>query len=144
MTTERFLPASPLGPDGPFLQAILDVLDDIRDMLDDRLPAASGGEPVPVEEPAPRDGPRTAVPLKEPAPSGPPANPGDDEDGPVRVTEPAPAAQPTPSPPPRAGRGASLEAWQRYAIQADVAVEDGMTRDDIIAACELAGVIDAK
>lgn len=140
MTREgRSLPA-PFTADGPFLAAILDALDDIRDLLADRLPAHRG-EPVRVEEPAPAATPGTAVPLREPAPGGPPEA---DDEKPVEVTEPAPDRPPLPDPPPRAGRGSSLDAWQRWAGLAAVAVEDDMTRDDIIAACELAGVLAPK
>lgn len=43
--------------------------------------------------------------------------------------------------PPRAGRGSGLEPWQRFAEAHGVGVDSGMARDDVIAACESAGVI---
>jgi hypothetical protein len=42
--------------------------------------------------------------------------------------------------PPRAGRGSGKEAWAAYAAEHEVEVADGASRDDIIAACEAAGV----
>ncbi len=59
----------------------------------------------------------------------------------VKVAEPAPDAPPLPAPPPRAGRGSSAEAWRQWAESAGVAVQDDAGRDDIIAACEAAGVL---
>lgn len=43
-------------------------------------------------------------------------------------------------PPPKAGRGSSTEAWVAYAEGNGVAVDDGLSRDEIIAAVERAGV----
>lgn len=43
-------------------------------------------------------------------------------------------------PPPKAGRGSSAEAWAAYAATHDVAVAPDASRDDIVAACEAAGV----
>lgn len=126
MTAPRHLPPAPLGPDGPYLAAILDVLDGIAAMLDDRLPTRNGG-PVPGCGPAPKRAPGKAIPIREPAPDGPP-----DED------------DPPPDPPPRAGRGASGDAWRTWAAHAGVTVPDSASRDDIIAACEQAGVLTAK
>ncbi len=137
MAGERCLPAAPMGVDGPYLAAIVDVLDEIKALLLDRLPTQRG-EPVRVEEPAPAVSPGTAVPIREPAPGGPPTPV---EAAPTEVTEPAPDLPPLPDPPPRAGRGSSLDAWQRWAGLAGVTVEDDMNRDDIIAACELAGAL---
>lgn len=109
-----------------YLAAILAALDDIRD----RLPVSGG--PVRIAEPAPTRRPDKAIPVQEPAPSHQP----DDDEKPV--TEPAP------DPPPRAGRGSGLTAWQVFAAAAGVDLDDDMTRDDIIAACDLAGAIQAK
>lgn len=118
--------------DGPILVAIHDVLADLHDLLDARLPRSDGG-PVRISEPAPA-GPRPGVvPVSEPAPDGPP----EDDDEPV--AEPAPEL---PEPPPRAGRGSSQTAWQAWAALARVAVDDDMTRDQIIDACVSAGVLD--
>lgn len=44
------------------------------------------------------------------------------------------------APPPRAGRGATADAWADYALDHNVEVEEGQSRDDIIAACEKAGI----
>jgi len=46
-----------------------------------------------------------------------------------------------PKPPPRSGSGSGRDAWAAYATEHGVDVtEDLKTRDDIIAACELAGI----
>lgn len=42
--------------------------------------------------------------------------------------------------PAKSGRGSGRDAWQAYAEANDVDVTDEMTRDDIIAAVEAAGV----
>ncbi|MFE9810703.1 hypothetical protein [Streptomyces sp. NPDC005548] len=44
--------------------------------------------------------------------------------------------------PPRTGRGSGIEAWLAFAEQHDVGTDSDMTRDDVIAACEAAGVIE--
>ncbi|MFD3517710.1 hypothetical protein [Streptomyces sp. NPDC058657] len=46
--------------------------------------------------------------------------------------------------PPRSGRGSGVEAWRAFATQHDVEVADDATREDIIAACEAAGVIEQE
>jgi hypothetical protein len=132
---------TPFGADGPWLQAIVDALGDLHDLIDERLPQQEG--PVPVAEPAPTAKPETTVPVSEPAPDGPPekADP---------VEEPDPADDPDkpddqqqlPEPPPHAGRGSSTAAWSEWATAVGVTVTDGMTRDDIITACRNAGVIE--
>lgn len=43
-------------------------------------------------------------------------------------------------PPPHAGRGSSAKAWVAYAEAHDVAVDEDAPRDDIIKACQEAGV----
>lgn len=150
MGRERPALGTPFGTDGPWLAAILGVLNDVYDMLDDRLPqAAASGEPVPVTEPAPQMRPAKAVPVQEPAPVVPPAPEEDDDDEdqvePAKVAEPAPASKPSlPPPPPRAGRGSGLDAWQAFANLAEVTYTADAGRNDIIAACEAAGVIDSE
>jgi hypothetical protein len=119
--------------DGPILVAIHDALADLHDLLDARLPKHDDGDgPVRISEPAPACVPPGAVPISEPAPDGP-----SDEDD-EAVEEPAPDL---PEPPPRAGRGSSLPAWQAWAEQADVDIDSDMTRDQIIDACTRAGVL---
>lgn len=60
---------------------------------------------------------------------------------------PAPARQvgggeaPEPS---RSGRGSSLEAWRSFAESNGVGTDSDMSRDDIIAACEQAGVVSTE
>jgi hypothetical protein len=39
--------------------------------------------------------------------------------------------------PPRSGKGSGLDAWRSYADRIGVELEDGMTRDDVIAAVDL-------
>jgi hypothetical protein len=135
---------TPIGVDGPWLKAILDVLGDLLDLLDARLPArVEDGGPVRVNEPAPQRKPSRAVPVREPAPAAPPERDGEEEGEPVEVTEPAPSPEPErPASPPRAGRGSSAPAWRAYAELVGVTVGDNDSRDDIIAACHRAGVID--
>ncbi len=130
MRPDRSALGVPFGADGPWLAAILGVLDELHELLGQRLPVADG--PMRVSEPAPDQGPERAVPVSEPPQDEPPQ-----DDEPVRVTEPAP------DPPPRAGRGASAEAWRAWANSLAVAIPDGAGRDDIIAACEQAGVLPA-
>lgn len=127
----------PFGADGPWLAAILNVLHDVHDLLDARLPAEEG--PVRVSEPAP--GASTSVPVSEPGRDEPPARA-------EPAAEPAPDPVPDddedeglPDPPPRAGRGSGLEAWQAFADAAGVGYPEGARRDDIVEACVEAGVI---
>lgn len=116
--------------DGLILAAILDVLGDMYDLLDARLqhPAGADRGPVRISEPAPDRPPAKAAPAAEPAADDPP-----------EVAEPDPDL---PDPPPRAGRGSSLAAWESWAATVNVAVPDGASRDDIINACQRAGVLD--
>ncbi|WP_032917994.1 hypothetical protein [Streptomyces rimosus] len=44
-------------------------------------------------------------------------------------------------PPARSGKGSGAEAWRAYAERHGVDVTADMSRDDIIAACEQAGVV---
>jgi hypothetical protein len=46
--------------------------------------------------------------------------------------------------PAKAGAGSSKDAWAAYAAAHDVTVDENASRDDIIAACEAAGVPVAK
>ncbi|MFI8853680.1 hypothetical protein ACIGW3_26290 [Streptomyces sp. NPDC053499] len=57
-------------------------------------------------------------------------------------TEPSAATQT--EAPPRSGRGSGVDAWRAYAEAYGVAVDDEMSRDDVIAACERAGVIEPE
>lgn len=167
-------PLQPFTADGPILVAILNVLDDLHDLIDERFPKqepvrgtqvmatqmASGYEPpsmsldlaspdpaadgsaTKVTEPAPGERPGKAVPVSEPAPDVAPGKA-------VPVEEPDPddayAGQPPepalPDPPPRAGRGSSLTAWQAWADLAQVGYDGNASRDDVIAACVEAGVL---
>ena len=150
MTRSRPFLGSPVTLDGLYLAAILDVLDHIAAMLDDRLPgpARPDGGPVEVREPAPTRRPAGGRSAAEP---GPRRRTGDDdEDRSTPVAEPAPKKPPAaaggadlPPPPPRVGRGASAGAWRAWASRANVAVAEDASRDDIIAACQQAGVLSA-
>jgi hypothetical protein len=143
----RSLP-SPMTVNDMYAAALLARLGELYNLLEERLPApAAAGEPSPAAEPAPANSPDRAVPVQEPAPASPPGRDGDEDDEtPVEVNEPAPPAnpEPLPAPPPRAGRGSSEQAWRGYAELVGVTVPDGAGRDDIIAACEAAGVIEPK
>ncbi|MBQ1047860.1 hypothetical protein KBX50_05225 [Micromonospora sp. C51] len=44
--------------------------------------------------------------------------------------------------PPRAGKGSGADAWAAFAATQGVQVDEGASRDEIIAACEQAGVIE--
>lgn len=46
--------------------------------------------------------------------------------------------------PPRSGRGSGIEAWQAFAEKHGVGTDSDMTRDDIIAACEAAELIERE
>ncbi|HEY8985440.1 MAG TPA: hypothetical protein VIU15_38450 [Streptomyces sp.] len=46
--------------------------------------------------------------------------------------------------PPRSGRGSGVEAWLAFAEQHDVDTDSDMSRDDVIAACEAAGVVEPE
>jgi hypothetical protein len=144
---ERPALGNPFGVDGPWFAAILDVLGDLHDLLDARLPRPDQEGATRVTEPVPSAVPPGAVPVSEPAPDKPPveAQP---------VTEPAPDREPEPDdepekaalpdPPPRSGRRSGLVAWQAFADTAQVPYGPDDSRDDIIAACVTAKVIPAE
>jgi hypothetical protein len=46
--------------------------------------------------------------------------------------------------PPRSGRGSGVEAWRAFAQGHGVGLDDGMSREDIIAACEQAGLVEQE
>jgi hypothetical protein len=46
--------------------------------------------------------------------------------------------------PPASGPGSGKEAWTAFAADRGVAVDAGANRDDIMAACQAAGVLDPK
>lgn len=59
--------------------------------------------------------------------------------------EAAPQASSSDVPEPsRSGRGSGLEAWRSFAESKGVGVDSDMSRDDIIAACEQAGVVSTE
>ena len=127
---------APFGVEGPWLAEIVNVLSDLHDLLDARLPqpqADAEKGPVRISEPAPDRPP--AEPVSEPAPDGPPET---IDDEPEPVTEPAPDL---PQPPPRTGHGSGLKAWQAFADAAGVTYPAEASRADIIAVCERTGVI---
>jgi hypothetical protein len=126
------------------LGELLSAVGDVHQLLRDRLPSSE------------REGPVTGtVRLTEPAvpAAAPPVEP---EPEPVRLVEPArPAdpipvepepAGPRPTPPPRSGKGSGLGPWRVFADHDEVQVPytPDDSRDDIIAACERAGVLDGK
>ncbi|MGW6531471.1 hypothetical protein [Streptomyces venezuelae] len=55
----------------------------------------------------------------------------------------APQTEPT-AEPARSGRGSGLDAWRSFAESRGVGLDADMTRDDIIAACEQAGVVSSE
>lgn len=46
--------------------------------------------------------------------------------------------------PPRSGRGSGVEAWRAFAERKGVDVDQDATREDVIAACEAAGVVERE
>jgi hypothetical protein len=142
MVRERPSLGTPFGTDGPWLAEILDVLGDLHDLLDARLPRSDA--PSKTSEPAPAEAPSKAKPVSEPAPDVAPAR-AEPVEEPDPDDEPTAAAKPSlREPPPRAGRGSSLKAWQSWADDAEVSYDAADDRDDIIAACELAGVLPTR
>jgi hypothetical protein len=72
---------------------------------------------------------------------------GDDEDETapaVGFRDPAGGRGAPDTAPPRSGRGSGIEAWRAYAEANGVGTDDEMSRDDIIAAAESAGVIERE
>ncbi|MEU3289899.1 hypothetical protein [Streptomyces longwoodensis] len=65
------------------------------------------------------------------------------EDGPETVEFTDPGAGRNEAPP-RSGRGSGVEAWRAFAERHGVDTDDEMNRDDVIAACEAAGVIERE
>ncbi|MGW7248823.1 hypothetical protein [Streptomyces decoyicus] len=47
-------------------------------------------------------------------------------------------------PPPRSGKGSGVEAWRAFAERKGVDVDQDATREDVVAACEAAGVVDRE
>lgn len=158
MHRDRSALGQPMGVDGPWLAAILTALDDIHATLGqiyNRLPGGQAVEPndlasfgreqtsTPrkVQEPAPDDAPTIDEALNTPAVTRDiePGDPGTSTEG---VTDAEADSVERPAPPARAGRGSSAEAWRTWATNAGVTVPDDASRDDIIAACERAGVLD--
>lgn len=56
------------------------------------------------------------------------------------------AAEPSPAggPPPRAGRGSSVDAWRSFAEAHGVEVGPDASREEIIVACETVGLIEPE
>jgi hypothetical protein len=127
----RQLPAAMSSTD-VFMQVLIGQMDELMGMLRDtgrRLPDSDEGAGV--------------VRLQEPAVPAPAVSaPTETTPEPKPVPEQADDPEPLPEPPPRAGRGSGLEAWVAFADEAGVDYPDGASRNDIIAACAAAKVID--
>lgn len=68
----------------------------------------------------------------EPAPTSPPTSAGDGEgEGSLEA-------------PPRSGKGSGVEAWRAFAERKGVDVDQDASREDVIAACEAAGVVERE
>ncbi|MFF7171094.1 hypothetical protein [Streptomyces pseudovenezuelae] len=70
--------------------------------------------------------------------------PGEDEPEAVGFTDPRTSQQQTVEAPPRSGRGSGIEAWLAFAEAQGVGTDSDMNRDDVIAACEAAGVVEPE
>lgn len=125
------------------LGELVSAVDRLTVMLRDRLPSPEGQQPVvgsvrltEPDRPATPDkvSKRVSGRLVEPAVPAP---------APLVEPEPEPAPEPrvVPDPPPRAGRGSSLTAWQTWANRAGVPYGPDDKRDDIIAAAVRAKVL---
>ena len=66
----------------------------------------------------------------------------DTEPGSVAYTDPGTGG--SVEAPPRTGRGSGVDAWRAFAEQHNVDVPADASREDIIAACESAGVIERE
>lgn len=125
------------------LGELVSAVDRLTVMLRDRLPSPEGQRPVTglvrltePDRPAAPDKVSKRVPGRLVEPAVP---------APVPLVEPNPDPEPeprvVPDPPPRAGRGSSLTAWQAWADQAGVPYGLDDKRDDIIAAAVGAGLL---
>ncbi len=112
---------SPTSGDGIVLSAILGRLDDILKVLETMAPKESV---VSFDQSELRK-------VQEPAPDVPPAVV-------EQVSEPVPDDDPAP---PRGGPRGSTEVWADWAGRRGVLVEPGQSRNQIIAACQRAGVL---
>ncbi|WP_280186284.1 MULTISPECIES: hypothetical protein [Nocardia] len=65
---------------------------------------------------------------------------GDTSESPEKPSAPVKAPDSGDGPPPQGGSGASRQRWADYAESKDIEVQDDWKREDIIAACEKAGV----
>lgn len=70
---------------------------------------------------------------QEPAAGAKPAEPS------LNPPPPQPSG-PVGTPPPKSGKGSTDAAWTKYASDNGVAVTEEMSRNEVIAACEAAGV----
>jgi hypothetical protein len=90
---------------------------------------------TPVRLPHHRDGYENAPTSPEPQPMPRPATPK-----PLKPRGPESQPQGEDGPPPKTGKGSSADAWAIYASAKGVTVELDAKREDIIDACEKAGV----
>lgn len=69
----------------------------------------------------------------------------DGEEPAVGFEEPGAGTPPsTAEAPPRSGRGSGVEAWRKFAEQNGIGTDSDMTREEIIAAAEAAGLIEPE
>jgi hypothetical protein len=107
------------------------------------VPDRASGTP-----PTPAPAPETAV--RQPVPEQPNTGSADlaagdvvaDEGDPAEAYVPAAPGEPTVAAPPRSGRGSGVEAWRAFASFCGVTVPADADRNDIIAACDAAGLLD--
>ncbi|MFF9690233.1 hypothetical protein [Streptomyces sp. NPDC014623] len=70
----------------------------------------------------------------------------DDQDDGAQVgfEDPTTPQPPGDEPPARSGRGSGIDAWRKFAEQSGVEYDTDASRDEIIAACEAAGIVERE
>jgi hypothetical protein len=69
---------------------------------------------------------------------------GEGEGAQIGVEDPTTTQSPGDEPPARSGRGSGIDAWRKFAEQNGVEYDTDASRDEIIAACEAAGIVERE
>ena len=118
-----------------------EVTDEPDVAADGAVDPALGGGPAAGGAGQPGDRGGTDDPGEDPDQDEDPDDPAQDHEQDDAQQQQDQTADVVGEPPPRAGRGSSATAWQRFADANGVQVAEGASQRDIIAACEQAGVI---